>query len=97
MLDSVSKTDYEEAHRVGEAAVEAASVGERDVIVTLIRNSENPYACKTGLTPLKCVAGKTKFLPSCFIPDINGNIHNDFRVYLEPLIGLPAANPEPLY
>ena len=87
-MDSISSTDSSEAHLVGMKAVEAAHSGETEKIVSLVRKDTHSYTCDTELAPLGKVAGAVRTLPSNFAPDIAGNISNEFKTYLERLIGL---------
>ena len=56
----VSSTDAGEATLVGRAAVEYALEGHSDVMVTLVWQPGEGYACYTGLAPLEAVAGKVR-------------------------------------
>ena len=95
-MDSVSTTDAMEAHRAGEAAIEAAAVGETDVIVSLVREFNSPYKCDVKLVPLDKVAGNTRTLPEKYLPDESGNTSSEFKEYLEPLLGETLQIPEHL-
>ena len=93
LMDTISSTDSSEAHLVGMKAVEAAHSGETEKIVSLVRKDTNSYTCDTELAPLAKVAGAVRTLPSNFAPDSAGNISNEFKTYLEPLIGQKFCPP----
>jgi 6-phosphofructokinase 1 len=82
-----SKVDLDEAYVVGQVAVSKAVEGETDKMVTLVRKSNNPYACETGLVGLHEVMLKTKKVPDKFINGQSNFITDDFLEYAKPLIG----------
>ena len=84
----VSSTDAGEATLVGRAAVEYALEGHSDVMVTLVRQPGEGYACYTGLAPLEAVAGKVRPLPSEYIGP-PGMMTQAFCDYARPLLGKP--------
>jgi 6-phosphofructokinase 1 len=89
---AVSPVDRAEAELVGRAAVRSALGGETDKMVTLVRVSEEPYHCETGLTSLECVANAQRPLPSAFVtPDWTG-VTEAFRAYALPLLGEHALH-----
>ena len=81
-----SLTDNEEAYGAGRRAVEAALQGETDKMVTLLRESEEPYRCDYGLTDLSNVANGEKFFPTEWISDDGFFVTEDFIRYVRPLI-----------
>lgn len=81
-----SLTDNEEAYRCGRRAVQAAIDGVTDKMVTLVRESINPYVCGYGLTDLHKVANGEKFLPSEWITDDGFFVTREFTDYALPLI-----------
>jgi len=82
-----SKTDAEEAHMAGKAAVEAALAGVNGKMITLERNSSRgKYVCTTGLADLELVANGEKRLPREFINEEGNGITDAFRAYALPLI-----------
>ena len=82
-----SKTDADEAYRVGQAAVTTAMEGVSGKMITLIRNDDSgPYACTTGLADLEDVANGEKMLPPEFINDSGTGVTEAFRQYAQPLI-----------
>jgi 6-phosphofructokinase len=82
-----SSVDTEEAYRVGRDAVRAAVEGVSGKMVTLVRQSNSPYACTTGLADLAQVAATEKPLPGHFLSQAGNDVTEDFIVYAEPLIG----------
>lgn len=89
MISCVSKTDVQEAEMVGRAAVCYALQGERDQMVTLIREDTQAYACSTGLASLDRVAGKVRQLPVKYFDPVAQMATREFLDYARPLIGGP--------
>ncbi len=81
-----SKTDVEQAYAVGRAAVEFALQGHGSVMPTIVRESDNPYRWKVGMTPLASVANVEKTLPRSYISRDGYGITRRCRTYLAPLI-----------
>jgi len=81
-----SLTDATEAYEVGRAAVRHAVDGVSGQMVTLVRESDDPYTCATGLQPLAEVANAEKKLPPEMIDDNGSFITEAFRKYAGPLI-----------
>jgi len=82
-----SKTDAEEAYMAGAAAVEAAIAGETDKMVTLVRESNDPYKCVTGLCPCEQVAAAEKRMPDEYINEAGNGVTAAFIDYVRPLVG----------
>jgi len=95
-----SKTDSDEAFLVGQAAVEAATSGETDKMITLLRGDTEAYSVETGLADLDEVANGVKHLPAAWINEDGVSLNYQFVKYALPLIqgevsvprdqGLPA-------
>jgi len=85
----VSPVDREEAYRIGREAVRAAAEGVSGKMVTLVRQSDCPYVCDTGLADLAQVAGVEKPMPIQFLNDAGNDVTEDFVSYARPLIGGP--------
>ncbi len=84
-----SRTDLEEAHEVGRAAVRAAMDGLSGYMVTLVRESSHPYVWSTGLARVEDIANREKKLPPEYV-NAAGNYPTDaFLEYARPLIGDP--------
>ena len=84
-----SKTDQEEAYLVGQMAVRHALAGVSDKMVTLVRESNEPYHCTTGLADLDKVANAEKLMPADFINEAGNDVTEKFVEYALPLIGAP--------
>ncbi len=88
-----SPVDEREAFAVGRAAVRAALRGQGGQMVTLVRRSDAPYRCATGLAPLATVANQSRELPAEFIgPDAAEPITAAFVRYAQPLLGGPLPH-----
>ncbi|HEY3320758.1 MAG TPA: 6-phosphofructokinase [Planctomycetota bacterium] len=81
-----SKTDADEAFMCGQAAVRAAVNGSSGYMVTLVRKSNKPYTCVTGLARLSDVANGESLLPRQFMDETGTQISKKFREYLIPLV-----------
>ena len=84
-----SKLDVEEAYQSGAKAVEHAVNGKSGLMVTLIRESNKPYKCVTGLTELSNIANKERKIPAEFIAADGMGVTEKFIDYVLPLIGGP--------
>lgn len=84
-----SKTDLKEAYMVGAKAVKYALKGISDHMVTLVRESNAPYKCVTGLAKLEDVANAQKPVPDHFINTEGNFVTEAFIEYAKPLIGSP--------
>ena len=92
MMGLVSKTDYLEAHLVGQSAVEAAMSGNSNIMITLNPLNEPSQSPSTGIASLEEVAFRTRKLPEEFRPSKDGNIPDSYKNYLIPLIGQETEN-----
>jgi 6-phosphofructokinase 1 len=81
-----SKTDVEQAYRVGEAAVKFALKGMNAVMPAIVRTSDKPYKWKIGVAELSLVANREKMMPPDFISEDGFGITAKCRRYLAPLI-----------
>lgn len=84
-----SPVDLEEAYLVGKMAVRHAAEGTSGKMVTLVRESDEPYRCTTGLVELEKVAGKERLMPDEFIAENGHDVTEAFLKYARPLIGEP--------
>ncbi|MCL2086632.1 MAG: 6-phosphofructokinase [Oscillospiraceae bacterium] len=82
----VSRVDITEAYQVGGAAVKAAMEGETAKVVTLIRESDDPYICTTGLADVNVIANVEKKVPLEWITETRDFVTKDFTHYASPLI-----------
>jgi 6-phosphofructokinase 1 len=86
----VSRSDEREAYAVGRAAVRAAVGGAGGHMVTLVRTSDEPYRCTTGLAPLAAVANRSRPIPSEYLgPGAAEPVTAAFVDYATPLLGGP--------
>jgi len=88
-MTCASQTDLNEAYEVGQTAVSRAVEGESDKMVTLVRKSNEPYKCETGVVELEKVALKTRKVPDEFIHADSNFVSDAFLRYVKPLIGGP--------
>ncbi|MSU43613.1 MAG: 6-phosphofructokinase [Pedosphaera sp.] len=81
-----SATDVDEAFACGTAAVRAAVQGKSGYMVTLVRQSDQPYRWTTGLQPLGDIANVEHFIPRDWMSE-DGFLPNEkFITYAKPLI-----------
>ena len=90
-MTCASQIDLDEAYLVGQVAISQAVAGESDKMVTLIRKSNEPYQCETGIVELEKVALRTKKVPNEFISKESNFVSKQFLEYAKPLIGGPLA------
>jgi len=81
-----SKTDVEQAYALGTKAVECALEGKTDVMMTVVRQSTQPYQWTVGTVPLDKVCNVENKMPRDFINDEGTGITQKCRDYLLPLI-----------
>lgn len=81
-----SKTDIEEAYRVGKQAVLYGLQGKSGYMVGLKRMSNEPYVCETELVDIKEVANFEKKVPSHWINKEGNYVTKECIEYLSPLI-----------
>ena len=85
----VSRVDRDEAWQVGAEAVRRLAAGETGLMVTLERQSSQPYTCVTGVTRLDTVAGLEKLLPREYLDEAGTMVTPAFYEYALPLLGDP--------
>ena len=81
-----SQTDVDQAYAVGRAAVEYAVQGKSGIMVSIVRESDEPYEWTIGEAPLDEVANVEKMMPREFITEDGFHITDAARRYLKPLI-----------
>ncbi len=81
-----SRTDVEQAHALGAAAVDLALQGKNAVMATIERIADSPYRWQIGNAPLKDIANVERKMPAEFITADGFHITDAFRVYLQPVI-----------
>ncbi|MBP7621398.1 MAG: 6-phosphofructokinase [Gemmatimonadales bacterium] len=84
-----SPVDAAEARMAGAAAVQRATEGVSDQMITLVRTSNSPYQCTTGTAPLAAVANAERPVPDEFINAEGNDVTPAFLDYARPLIGDP--------
>lgn len=89
-----SGTDLDQAWAVGEAAVEKAVAGKSGIMVSIVREADEPYRWSIGEAPLDQVANVEKKMPREYISDDGYHITEACRRYLQPLI---QGEPYPPY
>ena len=92
MIALVSETDYEEAHLVGQAAVEAAKAGQSSVMINLNPINNHDQKPSTGTVSLEKVASRTRTLPKEYHPDMYGRLPDNYKRYLTPIVGQGIQN-----
>ena len=81
-----SLRDIEEAELAGMRAVEEVNNGNTGMMVTLLRESNNPYKCVTGIYDIHDIANVEKKIPLEWIDEKNHQMKNEFIEYARPLI-----------
>jgi 6-phosphofructokinase 1 len=81
-----SRTDVEQAYRLGAAAVKLALDGRGGVMPTVVRVSDRPYRWKVGVAALQDVANREKKLPREYVSADGFHITPACRRYLAPLV-----------
>lgn len=81
-----SRTDSDEAYQCGQEAVRQALQGVSGMMVTLVRQSDEPYRCTPGLAALAEVANGVKYLPRHFMDVAGTHISEAMRSYASPLV-----------
>ncbi|MFG0317185.1 MAG: 6-phosphofructokinase [Planctomycetota bacterium JB042] len=88
-----SEVDADEARRVGESAVEAATSGDHASGSIALRRLDGPeYAVDCFVTPLDTVARVTKSLDPAFLNEAGNDVTDAWLDYVRPLAGaLPVV------
>jgi 6-phosphofructokinase 1 len=81
-----SRVDITEAYQVGGSAVKAAFDGETGMMVTLKRESSDPYICTTGLYDVHKIANVEKKVPLEWITEDGTFVSQKMVNYIKPLI-----------
>jgi 6-phosphofructokinase 1 len=81
-----SKTDSDEAYLCGQMAVRHALEGKSGFMVSLVRESNQPYRCTTGTVELSRVANGEKILPRGYMDEAGTHITDEMRAYTAPLL-----------
>jgi 6-phosphofructokinase 1 len=86
---AASSTDLAEAEEAGREAVRRAVAGESDRMITILRESDEPYRAAYGTVPLDQIANTERLLPAEFIGADGRSVTPAFRRYALPLLGDP--------
>ena len=81
-----SKRDWDEAIRIGKAAVTTAMKGQTGKMMTFVRKSDEPYRVTIGKTNAANVANHVKYFPTEWINAEGNNVTDDALAYFLPLI-----------
>ncbi len=81
-----SLRDIEEAEAVGARAVEEVNKGNTGMMVTLKRESNDPYKCVTDVFDIHDIANVEKKIPAEWIDEENHQMKDEFIQYARPLI-----------
>jgi len=82
-----SEVDLKEAFQCGKEAVKLAEKGESGNMVSIVRESNNPYLISFGKVPLKDVAVAAKPMPEEFFNKERNHVSPAFMEYMIPLAG----------
>jgi 6-phosphofructokinase 1 len=85
--DRACAQDVEEAYACGRRAVELAVQGTSGVMVSIVRESTDPYCWSLGTAPLAEVAVEAKPMPDAFIREDGMFVTPACIEYLRPLVG----------
>ncbi|MBN1555659.1 MAG: diphosphate--fructose-6-phosphate 1-phosphotransferase [Phycisphaerae bacterium] len=86
-IDRAVQQDLDEAYLCGRQAVKLADEGQNGVMVTLERESNQPYKIKTGTAALSDVAVRAKPMPENFLNEAGNFPSEAFFEYARPLVG----------
>ncbi|MDI9509813.1 MAG: 6-phosphofructokinase [Bacillota bacterium] len=88
----VSSVDQHEAREVGEKAAQFAIWHNIDGSITINRTGN--YSVEYKMTDLKNVAANTRLMPDEYINKDGNNVTDEFKYYLQPLLGddMPQAS-----
>jgi 6-phosphofructokinase 1 len=86
-IDRAVQQDLEEAYACGREAVRLAEEGQSGVMVTLVRESDDPYKTTTGTVALADVAVRAKPMPEDFLNNAGDFPSDKFFAYARPLVG----------
>lgn len=81
-----SGTDINESVNVGMSAVSYALSGETGVMITIIRESNNPYSVSYGCAAISDIANAVRGVPDIYINEEANGITKEGIEYLYPLI-----------
>jgi 6-phosphofructokinase 1 len=82
-----STVDLEEAHRVGQKAVQIAAKEGPGYMSTILRTPGLVYSVRYDKVPLELVANSERSFPEAWIDDSRLDVTDEFLDYARPLIG----------
>ena len=82
----LSATDISESVKVGAAAVDAALEGKSGIMMTLVRESDEPYSSSVSSAQIAYIANAVRGVPDEFINERGDGITDAGLKYLAPLI-----------
>jgi 6-phosphofructokinase 1 len=86
-IDRAVESDLTEAYDCGREAARLAGEGATGVMVTIVRESDDPYRSSMGTAPLEDVAVRAKPMPDGMINEAGNFPSEAFFQYLRPLAG----------
>jgi 6-phosphofructokinase 1 len=86
-IDRAVESDLAEAYECGREAARLAGDGATGVMVTIVRESNDPYRASLGTAPLEDVAVRAKPMPDTMINEAGNFPSEPFLEYLRPLVG----------
>lgn len=88
-----SRTDLDEAYRLGEGAVALTEQGKSGFMTTLTRTADSPYSCGVSAAAVSKIANKAKAVPRAWINTAGNDVTADMLKYLAPLVAgeVPVA------
>jgi len=84
-----SSVDRREAREVGRFGCSWALKGKTGFMVSIKRKDSAVYSVEYTAVPLNTVANLTRLLPPEYVPAHGNDIKEEYRAYVEPLIGDP--------
>jgi 6-phosphofructokinase len=81
------KLDFQEAYDCGREAARLALAGHSGVMVTIERESSDPYRAAFGTIPLQEVSLHERPLPDKYIAADGMGVTRAFQAYIDPLVG----------
>ncbi len=81
-----SRTDIDEAIRIGRAAVQAAAAGVSGEVMIFRRVSNAPYYCEIDHADVTKIANETRYVPAEYINETGDNVTDMCCSYILPLI-----------
>ena len=82
-----SDVDREESYECGRAAIRAAVSGLSGVMISLQRESNEPYRATTTTVPLECVARRERLFPTEWVASGGLDVRPEYLPYIKPLAG----------